>query len=100
LLVRWPGVSRPGKVVDQPVCSIDFFPTLCEAANVAWRNVDGVSLQPLLRGEEASERPLFWHYPHYSDQGGVPAGAVRLGDWYLNPVAIKRARKGVAEPPD
>jgi hypothetical protein len=26
---------------------------------------------------------LFWHYPHYSDQGGVPSGAVRLGNWKL-----------------
>jgi hypothetical protein len=30
-----------------------------------------------------TERPLFWHYPHYSDQGGKPSGAVRLGDWKL-----------------
>ena len=30
-----------------------------------------------------AERPLFWHYPHYSDQGGRPCGAVRLGEWKL-----------------
>ena len=29
------------------------------------------------------ERPLFWHYPHYSNQGGSPHGAVRLGDFKL-----------------
>ena len=26
---------------------------------------------------------LYWHYPHYSNQGGVPAGAIRQGDWKL-----------------
>jgi hypothetical protein len=29
------------------------------------------------------DRPLFWHYPHYSNQGGSPNGAVRLGDFKL-----------------
>jgi hypothetical protein len=29
------------------------------------------------------ERPLFWHYPHYSNQGGEPGSAVRLGKFKL-----------------
>jgi arylsulfatase A-like enzyme len=78
LLIRWPGVARPGLSVDTPVTSIDFFPTILGA-----RGVDGVSLRPLLGGGATAERPLFWHYPHYSDQGGAPAGAVRLGEWKL-----------------
>ena len=78
LLVRWPGVSRAGSAVETPVSSVDFFPTL-----TGGRGVDGVSLVPLLRGGRIAERPLFWHYPHYSDQGGAPAGAVRLGEWKL-----------------
>ena len=28
-------------------------------------------------------RPLFWHFPHYTNQGGRPAGAVRDGKWKL-----------------
>ena len=83
LMIRWPGVSRPGTVIDDPVCSIDFFPTFCEAIGAKHSPVDGVSLKPLLRGSGLPERPLFWHYPHYSDQGGKPAGAVRLGEWKL-----------------
>ena len=82
-LVRWPGITRAGAVNDTPISSIDFFPTICEAAGTPARNVDGRSLVPVLRGETTAERPLFWHYPHYSDQGGVPAGAVRLGGWKL-----------------
>lgn len=83
LMIRWPGVTRAGTTIDTPVSSIDFFPTLCEAAGIAPGKVDGQSLTPLLGGRRMAERPLFWHYPHYSDQGGRPAGAVRLGPWKL-----------------
>ena len=27
--------------------------------------------------------PIYWHYPHYSNQGGVPGGAIRDGEWKL-----------------
>src|SRR5262249_45311521 len=26
---------------------------------------------------------LYWHYPHYSNQGGRPGGAIRAGDYKL-----------------
>jgi arylsulfatase A len=83
LMIRWPGVTRPGTVIDTSVSSIDFFPTICEAAGAPAGTIDGKSLLPLLRGSKSPERPLFWHYPHYSDQGGKPGGAIRLGDWKL-----------------
>jgi arylsulfatase A-like enzyme len=90
LLVRWPGVTRPDTAIDVPCITTDFYPTFLEAAGLKLKpdqHRDGVSLVPLLRGENSSaavfERPLFWHYPHYSNQGGGPAGAVRQGDWKL-----------------
>jgi hypothetical protein len=42
-----------------------------------------VSIAPLLRGEAMSARPLFWHFPNYTNQGSRPAGAIRDGDWKL-----------------
>jgi hypothetical protein len=43
-----------------------------------------VSLVPLLRGGRSIDRDaLFWHYPHYSNQGGFPGGAVRIGRFKL-----------------
>lgn len=83
LMIRWPGVTRAGTVIHDPVSSVDFVPTLCEAAGANFPKIDGVSIRPLLEGRRIPERPLFWHYPHYSDQGGKPSGAVRLGDWKL-----------------
>jgi arylsulfatase A-like enzyme len=84
LLIRWPGVTKGGSVIDTPVISVDFVPTFCEALGIQNPATgDGVSIRPLLEGKQIVERPLFWHYPHYSDQGGKPGGAVRMGRWKL-----------------
>jgi arylsulfatase A-like enzyme len=86
-IVRWPAVVKAGTLCDDPVSSVDFYSTLLEIAgvsDVAGHVPDGRSFVPLLKGAgRMSERPLFWHYPHYSNQGGAPAGAVRLGDFKL-----------------
>jgi arylsulfatase A-like enzyme len=85
LLVRWPRVAAPG-ATSTPVTSPDFYPTLLEAVGIAplpAQHVDGASFAPLLRGEEFERGPLFWHYPHYSNQGGTPGCSVRDGDWKL-----------------
>ena len=87
LLVRWPGVTPPGSRCSTPVTSPDFYPTLLEAAGLPLRpeqHVDGVSFASLLRGDDDFERgPIFWHYPHYGNQGGTPGSSVRLGDYKL-----------------
>lgn len=87
LIVRWPGVVAPGRVCDTPVLLTDLVPTLLEAAGIdparAVGPLDGVSLSGLLRGDAPAERPLFWHFPNYTNQGGRPAGAIRAGDWKL-----------------
>jgi len=85
-LVRWPGVVKAGRVIDTPVCSPDLFPTLLAVSGSipqAGQTLDGVSLVPLLKGESLPERPLYWHYPHYGNQGGAPGAAIRRGDWKL-----------------
>ena len=86
-LVKWPGVVEAGRACNVPVMSLDFYPTLLEAAGAkpgSNQTVDGVSLVPLLKGADSLDREaLYWHYPHYSNQGGFPGGAVRVGDWKL-----------------
>ncbi|MBN2030585.1 sulfatase-like hydrolase/transferase [bacterium] len=86
-IIKWPGVTRPGSTCHHPVISTDFYPTLLEAAGLPLnpqQHLDGVSLVPLLEGKDQINREsLFWHYPHYSNQGGFPGGAIREGDFKL-----------------
>ena len=84
-LIRWPGKTKPGSVNNTPVCSIDFYPTLMEIAGAKIKHpIDGVSLVPELRQSGSIQREaLYWHYQHYSNQGGIPSGAIRMGDWKL-----------------
>lgn len=87
LIIRWPGVIEPRQTVDTPVVLTDLVPTLLEAAGIHIAKtvgpLDGTSLMPLLRGEKLEDRPLFWHFPNYTNQGSRPAGAMRLGNWKL-----------------
>jgi arylsulfatase A-like enzyme len=84
-IIRWPGVARAGSECDTPIISNDYFPTFVEAtgAELPGDKIDGVSLIPLLRGEKIADRALYWDYPHYGNQGGAPASAVREGKWKL-----------------
>jgi len=86
-IIKWPGVTPPGFTCDTPMISDDFYPTILQMAGLGLRPeqpMDGTSLVPLLRRESGWGRDtLHWHYPHYSNQGGAPAGAIRRGDWKL-----------------
>lgn len=87
LVVRWPGVTQAGVVCRAPISGVDIFPTVLEMAGVTpetTEGVDGRSLAPLLSRPQNTRRPaLYWHYPHYSNQGGRPSGAVRDGRFKL-----------------
>ena len=86
MIVRWPGVTAAGSVCKQVVTSTDFYPTILEITGLKARPAqhrDGVSFVSLLKGKTRKRGPLLWHYPHYGNQGGAPAGAVREGRWKL-----------------
>ncbi len=85
MIIAAPGRVHPG-VSDTPVTSPDLFPTLLELAGLPLQpraHVDGRSILPILRGGALPERPVFWHYPHYGNQGGSPGSAMRKGEWKL-----------------
>jgi uncharacterized sulfatase len=84
LIVRWPNVVHEGAVTDAIGTSVDFFPTLLQAAGkLAPTNaiLDGVTLMPVLRNATHVLRrdTIYWHYPHYHHSR--PASALRQGDW-------------------
>jgi arylsulfatase A-like enzyme len=86
-IIRAPMIEEQPKTCEVPVISTDLYPTALDLAGLPLRpqqHLDGLSLVPLLKGEtELDREALFWHYPHYSNQGGFPGGAVRSGDWKL-----------------
>ncbi|MDW8309318.1 MAG: sulfatase [Verrucomicrobiales bacterium] len=110
LLVKWPGVTRPGSVCETPVITPDYYPTMLEMAGLKPARsqiVDGVSLVPLLRGRGLLRRDaIYWHYPHYHPGGATPYGAVREGDWKLieffedNRVELYNLRDDIGESRD
>lgn len=88
MIVSVPGVTEGGTTCDQPVVSMDFFPTLMELAGLKTDpklHADGESLIPYLKGKKRRDgvRDLFWHYPHYHGSTWKPGAAIRSGDWKL-----------------
>lgn len=84
--IKVPWLENPGTTCDVPVTGTDFYPTLLELAGAELKpdqHIDGVSLVPLLKGDSIPLRPLYWHYPHYGNQGGDPSSIIREGAWKL-----------------
>ncbi len=76
---------KPQKII-HPAIGMDFYPTLLDLTGntlLASQHVDGQSLVSAMKGSAGSDRKLFWHYPHYGNQGGEPSSIARIGSWKL-----------------
>ena len=86
-LIYVPNQTSEGMASDYPVTGADFYPTILDYANIELKpeqHNDGISLKSLINeGALLPERPLFWYYPHYGNQGGDPSSVIRKGDWKL-----------------
>jgi arylsulfatase A-like enzyme len=95
-IARWPGKVKAGVTCDEPIISVDLYPTLLELAGAKPRDgyvLDGTSITPMLfgnggRAQGQARKPLYWHFPGYLGAGKdgwrtTPAGAIRSGDWKL-----------------
>jgi arylsulfatase A-like enzyme len=86
-IIKWPGVIKAGQVSEIPVNSVDIFPTLYKAIHkktLLKKASDGQDIVGLLLNKRnPNVRPMFWHYPHYSNQGGKPGAAMILNGFKL-----------------
>lgn len=86
-IVYVPWLNSEEKTIDVPVTAADLYPTILDFANIELlpnQHQDGISLKSMMEGTSIlQERPLYWHYPHYGNQGGDPSSIIRLGDWKL-----------------
>ena len=88
LIVKWPGVTRPGSVINEPVTSSDLYPTCLAATGESLRpnqHRDGMNLKRLLESQDSLGREaIFWHFPHYNQHpSSVPSSVIRRGPWKL-----------------
>lgn len=89
LIMAGAGVTARGTTCEVPVWSCDLYPTIAEVCSLGFRKqdvdqFDGYEITGLLTGGEAPQREaLYWHYPHYANQGGKPGGAIRAGSLKL-----------------
>ena len=84
--IKIPWLKKQVKQIDFPATGADFFPTLLDFANIPLlpkQHIDGVSLKPLFEGKGLKDRELYWHYPHYGNQGGQPNSTIRDKNWKL-----------------
>jgi len=111
LVIKWPEKGVRDIVCEVPVISTDFYPSILDMAGLPLlpeQHIDGVSLVPLLKGDNQVEREaIYWHFPHYSNHGmQSPGGAVRFGDYKLleyfenNTVQLFNLRQDIGEQHD
>ncbi len=97
MMVRWPGVVKPGTEINDIVTLMDWMPTFASAGGITDLkeqmktgfksgtkefkvHLDGYDLVPLLRGEaETGPRDVVYYF----DQGGN-LNAIRWEDWKLS----------------
>lgn len=86
-MVRWPGVTEPGRVDATPILSTDLFPTILTACGVPLPDDycgDGADLVPLLGGGSLDRAAIHFHYPNYAfHRSNRLGGAIRAGRYKL-----------------
>jgi len=65
LVIRWPGVTKPGTTCSELVSTLDIVPTIAAITGVDTRpnaplSVDGMNLTPVIRYGAAAHRALFY----------------------------------------
>jgi arylsulfatase A-like enzyme len=85
-IIKYPAQIKAGTISKVPIISNDFYPTLLQLAGLPLmpsQHTGGVSIKPLFSNNKIEREALYWHYPHYGNQGGSPGAAVRMGKWKL-----------------
>jgi arylsulfatase len=81
-IMRWTGVIPAGRDCDEPISTIDLWPTLATlvGAPLPQKPIDGCDAWPVIRGEKGAKlaRKAFYYY------AGDELQAVRSGNWKLH----------------
>ena len=87
LIINWPQKIKSGIISNASITSTDFYPTILDLANISLipeQHCDGMSFLPILEVKENFKRgPIYWHFPHYGNQGGTPGSSIIIDDYKL-----------------
>jgi arylsulfatase A-like enzyme len=90
LIFSWKGQIPEGIENNSPVISMDFYPTLIELGWIKGqlqreRRNGWCQFKPLLQNQSGAiaRDALYWHYPHYGNQGGNPGSVIQEDGWKL-----------------
>ncbi|MBU6168238.1 MAG: sulfatase-like hydrolase/transferase, partial [Bacteroidetes bacterium] len=88
-IMSFPKLIPKGRVIDDPVTSIDIVPTLCQIAGIPLpaKKIDGISVLPVLKGKKMSKTLDNRYFYYFSDEKLL---SVRKGNWkYFLPLTYK-----------
>ena len=73
LIIRYPGVIKPGTVSNQLISNVDFAPTFLEAAGLGIpKEIQGISMMPLLKDPKAGIRKsVYYHFYEFPGEHSV-----------------------------
>jgi arylsulfatase A-like enzyme len=93
-LVQWKSKLPSGVILNTPTITLDWFPTLINAAGVSLTDcnleLDGIDLMPWMldSNKTSPDRPLYWHFPAYLQSSGngstwrtTPGSVILRGPW-------------------
>lgn len=87
LIAYWKNKIEPNVLSDRIITSTDFYSTFLDVASDNKKqdsHKDGESFyESLINKSSKRENPIYWHYPHYGNQGGTPYSAIRKGKYKL-----------------
>ncbi len=87
MIAYWKDRFEGGRVNSSVLSTIDLFPTLLSLTREdpkVVQKIDGTDRLAAFETDAVLTRDaLYWHYPHFSNQGGRPKTAMRQGDMKL-----------------
>ncbi|NMM48364.1 sulfatase [Marinigracilibium pacificum] len=87
MIAFWKNHTETGVINNSIISTVDIFPTLLSFANAEASNekvIDGENMKYAFLSDTLINRDdIYFHYPHFSNQGGRPASAIRNSRYKL-----------------
>lgn len=103
LCVYYPSVTKAGSRSETPVSAIDLFPTFVEIASgkkCQDKQIQGVSLLPLLKGGKIKNRDLHFWRSYHDQYAAMIDGDWKIIKWYTGKYQMYNLKSDIGETTD